>query len=168
MAQKRRKCDALTEEKVAVGKQTSELISTHIELMNAELASLSELLHSTGEFETGAAKPDDEVAIRLDEVDEDAWVLGRVVRFKPETAFYDVADADDDRKIYELPENRVVPLHDGSGRAPPSAAACQALALDGDSNRLHKVHCHSVCLSASLYTVQCVYVCVCVCVCVCR
>ncbi|KAJ1447852.1 SGF29 tudor-like domain-containing protein [Pelagophyceae sp. CCMP2097] len=138
IAMKRRRCDALVDEKVAVARQTDEIVASHIDVMNSELASLSELLHASGEFESGAARPDEEVAIRLDEFDEDAWILARVVRFKPENACYDVADADDERKIYELPETRVVPLHDGSGRAPPSAAACSALALDGDHNRLQK------------------------------
>lgn len=125
VAAKRRRCDDLQDEKILIAEQTTESVLVHIETMNAELASLSAHLHATGEFESsGAARPGDEVAVRLDDHDKDAWILARVVRYKPESASYDVADADDDRKVYELSEMRVVPLTDSAGRggvAPPHA-----------------------------------------------
>lgn len=130
---KRRRCDELQDEKVLIAEQTNDIVLQHIEMMNTELAGLSAHLHSTGEFESsGAARPGDEVAVLLDEDDKDAWILARVVRFKPETAVYDVADADDDRKVYELPETRVVPLTDSAGRgvvAAPHALAPVASVL---------------------------------------
>lgn len=127
IAAKRRYCDDLLDEKIAIAEQTDELVVQHIEVMNAELSALSSHLHATGEFESsGAARPGDEVAVCLDDRDKDAWILARVVRFKPETASYDVADADDDHKVYELPETRVVPLTDANNRG--MVAAPHALA----------------------------------------
>ena len=145
LAEKRRRVDALSDEKLAIATQTEELVARHIDIINGELAALSDHLHATGEFEAvGAARPGDEVAIRLDDYDKDAWILARVVRYKPETAFYDVADADDDRKVYELSESRVVPLTD-SGRGVPQAhvltgvVSCLATIVDGEAaNRLQK------------------------------
>ena len=145
LAEKRRRVDALSDEKLAVAAQTEALVSRHIDVINGELAALSEHLHATGEFEAvGAARPGDEVAIRLDDYDKDAWILARVVRYKAEVARYDVADADDDRKVYELSESRVVPLTD-SGRGVPQAhvltgvVSCLATIVDGEAaNRLQK------------------------------
>ena len=64
--------------------------------------------------------------------------------YKAEVARYDVADADDDRKVYELSESRVVPLTD-SGRGVPQAhvltgvVSCLATIVDGEAaNRLQK------------------------------
>lgn len=146
IAKKRRKCDDLQDEKILIAEQTSEMVAGHVEQMNSELASLSAHLHATGEFESSsAARPGDEVAIRLED-DNDAWILARVVRYKPDSAHYDVADADDDRKVYELPETRVVPLTDSGGRnggvAPPHALAPVAsvlATLDGSAGGDNKI-----------------------------
>ncbi|KAJ8608880.1 hypothetical protein CTAYLR_005276 [Chrysophaeum taylorii] len=126
IAAKRRRCDDLSDEKILIAEQTSELVLQHIDIMNSELAALSAHLHATGEFESSGAAPNDEVAVQLDDSDKDSWILARVVRYKPESANYDVADADDDRKVYELPETRVVPLTDSGGRG--VVAAPHALA----------------------------------------
>jgi len=120
-AEKRRRCDALRVENIETAKQAEVLVARHIDLINSELAALSDHLHSTNQFEdVGTARAGDEVAIRLDDYDKEAWVVGRVVRYKADAACYDVADADDDRKVYELSEQRVVPLTD-SGRGVPHA-----------------------------------------------
>ena len=142
-AEKRRRCDGLVEEAVAIARQTEVAVARHIDAINGELANLSEQLHASGEFEAaGAARPGDEVAIRLDDYDKDAWVLGRVVRFRADAATYEVADADDDSQIHELGEQRVIPLTDG-GRGVPAAhvlagaQSCLVNAQD-EASRLQK------------------------------
>jgi len=139
-AEKRRRLDALCEEKINVARQTEALVATHIDVINGELAALSDHLHSTGEFESvGSARPGDEVAVRLDDFDKDAWILARVSRYRAEAAVYDCADADDAKKIYELSEQRVVPLTDIGGRGVPRAhcltgvESCLAAQSDGEN-----------------------------------
>lgn len=125
IAKKRRLCDDLTDEKISIAEQTLQILHRHVDVVGSELSALSAHLHATGEFESsGSARPGDEVAIRLD--DGECWILARVVKFRAEASIYDVADADDERKIYQLPEAKVVPLSDSSGRS--SVAAPHALA----------------------------------------
>ena len=82
-AEKRRRCDGLFEEAIEVARQTEVAVARHIDHIDGELANLSQHLHATGEFENaGAARPGDEVAVRLDDYDKEAWVLGRVVRYR--------------------------------------------------------------------------------------
>mmetsp|Transcript_5136 Transcript_5136/g.7654 ORF Transcript_5136/g.7654 Transcript_5136/m.7654 type:complete len:178 (-) Transcript_5136:594-1127(-) len=116
-------------------------------MMSKELAALSNHLHATGEFESsGAARPGDDVAIRLEDTGIDSqWILARVVQFRPESATYEVADADDENNVFDLPETDVVPLVDSIGRgsvAMPHALSpvCSVLALDnsGSEYRISK------------------------------
>ena len=120
IAKKRRVCDDLCDEKIAIAEQTLSMVVGHVDTVTTELSVLSAHLHATGEFESGgSARPGDEVAMKLD--DQDCWILARVTKFKAETSVYEVCDADDERKTYQLPEARVVPL----GPASSSNAATE-------------------------------------------
>ena len=89
-AEKRRRCDGLFEEAIEVARQTEVAVARHIDHIDGELANLSQHLHATGEFENaGAARPGDEVAVRLDDYDKEAWVLGRVVRYRSDEDLYE-------------------------------------------------------------------------------
>jgi len=119
IAKKRRHCDDLSDEKVGVAEQTVKLLGRHLDAVGRELSALSAHLRATGEFEASGAKPGDEVAIRME---DSSWILARVVKFRAESSAYDVADADDERKVYQLPEARVVPLTEGHRAAPHALA----------------------------------------------
>ena len=142
-AEKRRRCDGLFEEAIEVARQTEVAVARHIDHIDGELANLSQHLHATGEFENaGAARPGDEVAVRLDDYDKEAWVLGRVVRYRSDEDLYEVADADDDRKVFELGATRVIPLTDTGRGVPPAHVLCgaQSCLVDAhdEANRLQK------------------------------
>ena len=62
-----------------------------------------------GEFEILGAPPGSEVAVRAN-LHEDEWILGRVLQFRPDIGYYDIADVDDADKNYALPESQVIVL----------------------------------------------------------
>ena len=68
--------------------------------------------------------------------------MGRVVRYRSDEDLYEVADADDDRKVFELGATRVIPLTDTGRGVPPAHVLCgaQSCLVDAhdEANRLQK------------------------------
>ncbi|CAM9430405.1 unnamed protein product, partial [Phaeothamnion confervicola] len=116
---KRMKARQMVDEKVAIAEQTYEMVEPYLKRIRLDAVTLEEKLKAAaGEVEvvvSGGAKPNDEVAMKLD-VLEDLWVLARVLDYSADTGEYQVMDADDNTKKYVLPEQQVVLLEGKSVR----------------------------------------------------
>ena len=53
---------------------------------------------------------------------ENLWILATVIEYKPDTGFYEVADADDVGKTYEVQESQVSELNVNNGAAATAGA----------------------------------------------
>ena len=97
-------------EKVAVGENLLATIEKYLRKLDADLVVFEAQVRSVGTYESLGADPGTDVAIRPDEYEENAWILGRVLQFYRETGYYDIVDLDDSSKRYNLSESQVIVL----------------------------------------------------------